>query len=329
MHISVRIFRIVMGLLPVPLLLLTGSAVHAQDSLRYKRHDMALTIGRTDSTAHTSYLNIGLLGGAARLHGLQLNAMTSFARYEMHGLQLSGLSGVAMNMRGMQLSAFSNVSLSPFKGLQLGGVTNISHGVGGGMQLSALANISSKVMSGVQLGTYNYADTLRGWQIGAVNVCVEHPRGVQIGLVNYSRDTAAHKIGLVNLNPKTKVDFMLFGGNSSKINAAFRFRNRSTYSIIGFGTHYMGLDEKFSGALYYRLGQYFNIGRRWSLSADAGFFHIETFQHNSADKPERLYSLQLRANVDYKSTTRLGCLRRLDMDLQDITTTTDNTVAGR
>lgn len=129
MHISVRIFRIVTGLLPVSLLLLTSSAVHAQDSLRYKRHDLALTIGRTDSTARTSYLNVGLLGGAARLHGLQLNAMTSFARYEMHGLQLSGLSGVAMNMRGMQLSAFSNVSLSPFKGVQLGGVTNISHGV--------------------------------------------------------------------------------------------------------------------------------------------------------------------------------------------------------
>lgn len=56
MHISVRIFRIVTGLLPVSLLLLTSSAVHAQDSLRYKRHDLALTIGRTDSTARTSYL---------------------------------------------------------------------------------------------------------------------------------------------------------------------------------------------------------------------------------------------------------------------------------
>lgn len=262
-----------MRLLPVLLSLATCAGVYAQDSLKYRRHDLALTIGRTDSSAvRTSYLNVGLLGGAARLHGFQLNAMTSFAGREMHGVQLSGLSGVAMNMRGVQLSAFSNVSLSPFRGLQLGGVTNISRGVGGGMQLSVLANISSKVMRGAQLGTYNYADTLRGWQIGLANVCMEHPHGVQLGLVNYSRDTVAHKIGLVNINPKTKVDFMFFGGNSSKINAAFRFRNRSTYSIVGAGTHYMGLDEKFSGALYYRLGQYFNLGRRWSLSADAGFF---------------------------------------------------------
>ena len=78
-------------------------------------------------------------------------------------MQLSGLSSVAMSMRGVQLSAFSNVSLSPFSGMQLGGVTNISRGVGCGVQLSALANISSSAMHGVQLGTYNYADTLRGW----------------------------------------------------------------------------------------------------------------------------------------------------------------------
>ena len=72
------------------------------------------------------------------------------------------------------------------------------------MQLSVLANISSKVMRGAQLGTYNYADTLRGWQIGLANVCMEHPHGVQLGLVNYSRDTVAHKIGLVNINPRRR-----------------------------------------------------------------------------------------------------------------------------
>ena len=137
---------------------------YAQDSLKYRRHDLALTIGRTDSSAvRTSYLNVGLIGGAGRLRGFHLNTMTSFAGREMHGVQLSGLSSVAMSMRGVQLSAFSNVSLSPFSGMQLGGVTNISRGVGCGVQLSALANISSSAMHGVQLGTYNYADTLRGW----------------------------------------------------------------------------------------------------------------------------------------------------------------------
>ena len=298
---------IVKRLLPVLLAAVSVIPLCARDSLDYRHHDLAFTLGRTDSCMRRiSFLNAGLLGGAGRLAGFQLNAMTSFANFGMHGVQISGLSGVATDMRGAQLSAFSNVSLSPFRGVQIGGVTNISRGVDGGAQLSALANISSSSMRGLQLGAYNYADTLRGVQIGLANVRIERKGGVQVGLVNYSRDTTGRKVGLVNITPATKVDYMLFGGNSSKINAAFRFRNRSTYSIVGFGTHYMGLDEKFSGALYYRLGQYFSLSRRWSLSADMGFSHIETFRHNTDEKPERLYSLQLRANVDYKLTDRIG-----------------------
>lgn len=282
-------------------------SAHGADSLRHSRHDLALTISGADSCRmKTSFLNAGLLGGAGRLHGLQLNAMMSFSSREMRGIQISGLSGVAADMHGVQLSALGNVSLSPFRGMQISGITNISRGVKKGMQLSILSNISSSYMRGVQSGAYNYADTLNGSQIGLVNVCVSHPRGVQIGLVNYSRDTVANKIGLVNINPNTRTDLMLFGGTSSKMNAALRFRNRSTYSIVGFGTHYMGLDKDFSGAMYYRLGQYFRISRRLSVSADAGFFHVETFQHNTDGSPERLYSLQVRANADYRLNRNVG-----------------------
>ncbi|MDO4161144.1 MAG: DUF3943 domain-containing protein [Prevotellaceae bacterium] len=280
---------------------------HSQDTVIRKRHDIAFSLFHTDKdSVRNVSMNLGILGATERLHGFQLNLMSSFALKEMHGLQIAGLSGIASDMHGVQLSVFSNVSLTPFKGIQLSGVTNISRGVKLGIQASALANISSSYMRGLQMAPYNYADTLNGSQIGVFNVCISHPRGVQIGIVNYSRDTVAHKIGLVNINPKTRVDFIVFGGNSTKINAAFRFRNRSTYNIIGAGTHYMGLDEDFSGSVFYRIGQYFQLSPRWSISGDLGFFHIETFQHNSADKPERLYSLQARLNVDYQINRRLS-----------------------
>lgn len=254
------ILRWLLCVLTIMVTAVAATAEEEHDALKYRRHDLALTIsGNGGDSLRASFLNIGVLGGADRLHGVQLNMMTSFSRGEMHGLQLSGLSNVARNVSGMQLSAFSNVSLSPYCGFQISGVTNISRGVKRGMQLSGLTNVSSSYMRGAQIGAYNYADTLNGSQLGLINVCVSHPRGVQIGLVNYSRDTIAHKIGLVNINPNTKVDFMLFGGTSNKFNAAFRFRNRSTYNIIGFGTHYMGLDDEFSGAVFYRIGQYFNI----------------------------------------------------------------------
>ncbi len=284
-----------------------------------------------DSTL-VSKMNLGLLSNTDSLSGLQLGILTSVVRREMDGVNIGGLytltggdatglqicgviNSVGREMRGLQLAfvnntanilngfqiaGFTNISTTPFHGVQLSAITNISMGVKKGLQLSAIANVSSSCMRGLQIGAYNYTDTLNGSQIGLMNVCISHPRGVQIGLLNYSRDTVANKIGLVNINPKTKIDIMYYLGTSSKLNFALRFRNHSTYSIIGIGTHYMGLNEHFSGALFYRIGQYFNIAPKWSVSSDIGYYHIETFQENSADKPERLYSLQLRVNADYQ-----------------------------
>ncbi len=199
------------------------------------------------------------------------------------------------------LSLFNNVSSSPFRGVQLSGLSNVSMGMKRGLQIAA-ANVSSSYMRGLQLGVAtDYADTLNGSQIGLLNVCLNHPRGVQIGVINYSRDTVAHKIGLVNVNPKTRIDYMFYGGSATKANLAIRFRNRSTYNILGIGTHYFGLDEKFSGALFYRIGQYFQLSPKFSLSGDLGFLSRRilpgTFCRISR---ERLYSLQARINADYQ-----------------------------
>ena len=51
MHTPGYRFRRAMRLLPVLLSLATCAGVYAQDSLKYRRHDLALTIGRTDSSA--------------------------------------------------------------------------------------------------------------------------------------------------------------------------------------------------------------------------------------------------------------------------------------
>ncbi len=225
----------------------------------------------------------------------------------MRSVQVGFLSSVVVDKgKGFQLSGFSNMSAVPFYGFQLSGISNISRGLVKGMQLSALLNVSSAYMRGLQFASVNYADSLNGPQLGVVNVARSHPKGWQIGVVNITRDTIAHKIGLVNINPKTTIDYMLYGGTATKGNFAVRFRNRSTYSLLGVGTHFMGLDEKFSGALFYRLGQYFNLSPKWSLSGDLGFYHIETFQQHSREKPERLYSLQVRFNVDYQLSGQLG-----------------------
>lgn len=286
---------------------------------------------RAQDSSRVSGLNIGLFGNVDTLRGVQVNAFTSVARKEMRGVnvgwlsaishgkaygvtlgglmtavdgdmrgvQVGGVANIAKRGNGLQLAGLTNACTSPFRGIQVSGVTNIAMGVKRGTQLSAIANICSSYMRGLQIATYNYADTLNGSQLGLINVCVSHPHGVQVGLINYSRDTVGHKVGLVNVNPRTRIDFLMYGGSCTKANFAMRFRNRSTYNIIGVGTHYFGLDERFSGALFYRVGQYFTLSPRWSVSGDLGFYHVESFEENSNDKPERLYSLQARLNADY------------------------------
>jgi len=223
-------------------------------------------------------------------------------------VQLGVISSVAEDGgRGLQLSGVSNTSAHTFNGLQLSGVSNITRGMSRGLQLSGLLNVSSAMMRGWQWGAVNYADSLDGVQIGAFNTARKRPNGWQVGLVNVSYDSIGHKIGLVNISPKTQIDVMMYAGSSTKMNIALRFRNRSTYNIAGVGTHFMGLDSKFSGTLFYRLGQYVQLSPKWSLSADVGYYHVETFDSdNSNDKPERLYSLQARVNADYQINKKLG-----------------------
>ena len=221
--------------------------------------------------------------------------------------QLGIISSVAADGgRGLQLSGVSNTSAHLFNGLQLSGVSNITTSMNRGVQLSGILNVSSGMMRGWQWGAVNYTDSLDGVQVGAFNVARKRPKGWQIGLINLSYDSIGHKIGLVNINPMTDIDIMMYGGSSTKTNLAVRYRNRSTYNIIGVGTHFMGLDSKFSGAIFYRLGQYWQVSPRWSLSGDIGYYHVETFSKNNMEKPERLYSLQARLNADYQFSKKLG-----------------------
>lgn len=286
------------SIVTLTLSILTACLAHAQAP---KFANLSLSIGHKADSVRTSNVSLGLIGNVERMHGLQVNVVNGVARREMRGVQLAGVSNIVRTGNGLQLAGMANASVTPFRGVQLAGITNVSMGMKRGVQLAGAANVCAASMRGVQAAPYNYADTLSGSQLGLINVCVSHPRGVQVGLINYSRDTVAHKIGLVNVNPRTRIDLMLYGGSSTKTNVALRFRNRSTYSIIGVGTHYFGLDERFSGALFYRIGQYFPISPRVSLSGDVGFFHVESFEENSTRKPDRLYSLQARLNADWQA----------------------------
>ena len=234
---------------------------------------------------------VGIVSVQDSVKSVQFGVISSVATDGGHGVQLSGLS---------------NTSAHKFNGLQLSSVSNITAGMDKGVQLSGILNVSSAMQRGLQLGAINFADSLNGAQIGVFNIARKRPKGWQVGLVNLSYDSIGHKIGLVNVNPMTDIDIMLYGGSSTKANLAVRYRNKSTYSVMGVGTHFMGLDSKFSGALFYRLGLYKQLSPKWSLSGDVGYYHVETFSKHNSDKPERLYSLQARLNADYQFSKKFG-----------------------
>ena len=256
------------------------------------KHGLAIDFGKThhEDTTRVTNFSLGLTSHTDTLKGLQLNVISNFA-YDTKGMQLSGLS---------------NITMSPLKGLQLAGITNISMGVQGGAQLAAVLNVSGGMMRGFQFATYNYAESLNGLQLGVINVAESHPKGWQVGIFNFTKDKGGKKIGLVNVNPETSIDYLLFGGTSSKINAGIRFRNKSTYNLISLGTHYMGFDDDFSGSVTYRLGQYVQLSPKFSLSGDIGYSHIETFHKNSDDSPERLFAIEARLNADYQLSKHIG-----------------------
>ena len=224
-------------------------------------------------------------------------------------VQVGVISSVASDGgKGLQLSTFTNTSGGTFNGVQLSAITNMTQNMYKGVQLGGMLNVASGEMGGWQVAAFNYADSLKGAQIGVFNTARHISGGWQLGIINYTKDTipGATRIGLVNISPKTTIDWMLFGGNQSKANFAIRYRNKSTYNIIGIGTHFMGLSSRFSGAVYYRLGQYFQLSPKWSISGDIGFAHIETFEKSESDKPQRLYALQARINADYQFNKTLG-----------------------
>ena len=255
-------------------------------------HGLTIDLGKNhqEDTTHVTQFSIGVTSHTDTLKGVQANMLSNYAR----------------GVNGLQLSGFSNISSSPLRGAQLSGITNISMGVEKGLQAAALLNVSSGSMRGMQTGAYNYAEEMNGLQLGVFNVATSHPKGWQIGIMNYTKDVGGHKIGLINVNPNTTIDVMTYVGTSSKLNGAFRFRNKSTYNILGLGTHFMGFDKDFSGAVFYRLGQFFNVTPKFSLSGDIGYYHVETFKKHSDDGPSRLFSIQAHLNADYQLTRNMG-----------------------
>lgn len=244
---------------------------------------------------------------SGHMHGLQIATVQNTNVLHSKGVMIAGITNFAIgDAGGIQIAGITNMAGSHFSGVQLSSAVNIASSSSDLFQMAGFVNVCAEPINGVQISLGNYAGGVNGLQLGLLNLCGGDVRGVQIGIINHSKDTSAVKIGLVNISPRTRIQLLTFGGNTTKINTAVRFKNHHTYSILGIGTHYLGLNDRFSGSLFYRAGAELPLTKKLSLSSDVGFSHIENFNNEDLTTPERMYSLQLRLNMEYHPLNRLG-----------------------
>lgn len=241
--------------------------------------------------------------------GLSAAGLVNITGDGTRGVVISGLTGIGGdNTAGVMMSGFMNVTGNMASGLQFSGAANITGQSFNGMITSGLLNVVGENMNGLQIaGIANITGTqLRGVQMALCNYATQ-VRGLQIGLVNYYReDLKGFQLGLVNANPDTKVQMMVYGGNVTPANIGVRFKNQLFYTILGAGSMYQGLNDKFSASASYRAGLSFPIYKGLSISGDLGYQHIETFDNKDEVIPGRLYALQARANLEYQLTKKFG-----------------------
>ena len=289
-----------------------------------------------DST-QTTYINIGLLSTMNRLNGVGINALGSVVHGDMNGIQITGLANLAGGtMRGVQLAGISNISGDNTVGLSAAGLVNITGdraqgvvisgltSIGGdnnsGLMISGFMNVTGNMASGLHFsGAANITGQSFGGLMasGLLNVVGEHMNGLQMaGIANITAsklngmqialDMKGFQLGLVNANPDTRVQMMVYGGNATPANIGVRFKNQLFYTILGIGSMYQGLNDKFSASASYRAGLSFTLYKGLSISGDLGYQHIEAFDNKDEVIPKRLYALQARANLEYQFTRKFG-----------------------
>lgn len=241
--------------------------------------------------------------------GMLIGGLLNVSGDHSTGIHAAGLTDITgHNFRGLSVTGLLGLTGGDLCGMQAGGLGNIVAGDACGMQVAGIANITAGNAKGVQVGGLGNmtAGTVYGLQIGTANVATR-AKGLQIGLFNYYKESLdGFQLGLVNANPSTRVQLMLYGGNTSKLNVGARFKNRLFYTILGMGTHYFDFSDRFSAAWFYRAGLELPLYKKLYISGDLGFQHIEGFKNKYHGLPARLYALQGRVNLEYRVTGRTG-----------------------
>lgn len=265
--------------------------------------------------------------------GIHFSALANISGNDLKGIGISGLSNVsAGKVKGVQASALLNAVAEANQGVQVAALSNVGM-QNQGVQVSAL-NVTVR-NKGLQMGLINSVipqrdnskEKQRTMQVGDYHITLKneeyrtdsptdttssysnekrHTHGVQVGVVNVSGDARVRQVGIVNIKPYTRVQLVVSGGNADKGAVSLRFRNKHIYTQLGGGVYHLGADNDFSVSAFYRTGFSFPLTHALALSADMGYYHIETLDNKHHGYAPRMYALQPRVNLEYAFTRKFG-----------------------
>jgi len=209
---------------------------------------------------------LGNVTRGGKSHGLQAagifnaNAGGSFA-----GGQIAGLVNINEGTSlGFQAASLLNLSRGgQSAGFRFGGLMNITAGGSfRGFQAAGLGNTTTGYSRGTQVAPlFNYADTVRGAQIGILNVGGD-VSGAQIGLINIATQSMkGAPIGLLNFAGDGVLAPVLWGSDTSMLNFGIKMGSKHVYALAGIGYHPLVIKRRWSNMA--GLGIHFDMHPIW------------------------------------------------------------------
>ena len=182
----------------------------------------------------------GFVNTAKVSDGFQLSGFVNYSHKEARKLQLSGMVNYTKDLKGLQLSGFGNIASGKMNGAQLTGIVNLTGGKASGFQIGGIANIIGDKLNGWQLsGLGNYTGDVEGFQLtGMANIANGNLKGGQVGFLNYAQELRGFQFGIVNIADTiaSGVNIGLFNFVKSGLHKFEYSFNDATHHSLSFKT---------------------------------------------------------------------------------------------
>ncbi len=244
---------------------------------------------------------IDVLGGNhKKIDGLNIGGGVNNIHHSVRGVQLGGLGNrVNEDVKGIQAAGLFNKVNGRVTGLQASGLYNSAGGNVFGMQVSGAANIA-KGKADVQVaGLFNYSGGQTKSQVsGLMNIAGDVDwsqtsslfnkgktvKGFQLGLINVADTAVLGSYGLLNFIRRGYNRIEISGSDALHANIGFKLGTRQFYNIFHFGARWDQFttgDQQgnfMSWGLGYGLGTTLTLGSRSLMNIEAVAIHLNELE---------------------------------------------------